>query len=70
MQKTTLIGCQFTTIFYLCYMKIISVTKYAKSLGLTRQAIIKRIKMNNPLPGVKAYYKSGGKTSHYILVLE
>jgi len=52
-------------------MKIVSITKYAKSLGLTRQAIVKRIKMNNPLPGVKAYYKSGtGKTSHFILVLE
>ena len=64
------ISCQFTTVLYICGMKIISVTNYAKSIGVTRQAIIKRIKMNNPLPGVKSYYKTGGKTSHYILILE
>ncbi len=52
-------------------MKIISVTDYAKTQGVTRQAIIKRLKKNQPLPGVKLSYKSGdGKTSHYILIME
>jgi len=49
---------------------VISVTNYAKLHGLTRQAIIKRLKNNKPLPGVKYCYKSGGKTSHYILIME
>ncbi len=52
-------------------MNIISVTDYAKRQGLTRQAIIKRLKKNQALPGIKKSYKSGdGKTSHYILVME
>ena len=50
--------------------KIMSITAYAKTQGVTRQAIVKRIKMKNPLPGVKDYFKSGGKTSHYILIME
>lgn len=50
--------------------KVISVTNYAKLHGLTRQAIIKRLKNNKTLPGVKYCYKSGGKTSHYILIME
>jgi hypothetical protein len=49
---------------------VISVTNYAKLHGLTRQAIIKRLKNNKSLPGVKYCYKSGGKTSHYILIME
>jgi predicted transcriptional regulator len=49
---------------------IMSVTSYAKMLGLTRQAIVKRIKKNQPLPGVKHLYKTGEKTCHYILIME
>ncbi len=73
------LGCQFAT-KYLSLLsivnfmikggKVISVTNYAKLHGLTRQAIIKRLKNNKTLPGVKYCYKSGGKTSHYILVME
>jgi hypothetical protein len=52
-------------------MEIISVTKYAKKLGITRQAIAKKLLKGDPIPGIKFYYKSGtGKTSHYILVME
>lgn len=47
-----------------------SISAYAKTQGVTRQAIVKRIKMKTALPGVKEYYKTGSNTSHYILIME
>jgi hypothetical protein len=50
--------------------KIISVTNYAKMIGVSRQRVQFLAQKGLPLPGVKLYYKTGGKTSHYILILE
>lgn len=50
--------------------KIMSVTNYAKSIGVTRQRVQFLAQRGLPLKGVKAYYKTGGKTSHYILIME
>ncbi len=50
---------------------VISATEYAKKMGITRQAVAKRLIKGDSLPGIKFYYKSGtGKTSHYILIME